>query len=119
MLNAIQFGQLWLEVFARQVARRGRIDTVLIGSIAGHSVMNIALWPRPLALLKPLSLVEVNASCPNTSDGRQFSADPSALGELIEQIRQVLGPKPMLVKLPPDMADPVGMCFWSTQVPAA
>lgn len=111
MLNAIGLANCGLEAFLHEkLPAAAALDTVLIGSIAGHSVEEYCTVAKAFGTAEALSLVEVNASCPNTSDGRQFSADPSALGELIEQIRRVLGPKPMLVKLPPDMADPVGMC---------
>lgn len=111
MLNAIGLANCGLDAFLREkLPAAAEMDTVLIGSIAGHSQEDYSTVAEAFGGAEALSMVEVNASCPNTSDGRQFSADPSALGELIEQIRQALGDKPMLVKLPPDMADPLAMC---------
>ena len=99
MLNAIGLANCGLEAFLHEkLPAAAALDTVLIGSIAGHSVEEYCTVAKAFGTAEALSMVEVNASCPNTSDGRQFSADPSALGELIERIRRVLGSKPMLVK---------------------
>ena len=114
MLNAIGLANLGLERFlAETLPELETIDTVMIGSIAGHTIEDYvevaAAFGEPSAAA--LELVELNVSCPNTASGRQFGDDPSLLAEVVAATRSALGSKPMLVKLSPWSADLSGLAL--------
>jgi dihydroorotate dehydrogenase (NAD+) catalytic subunit len=55
-----------------------------------------------------LCAIELNVSCPNTSDGRMFGSDPGLLGSVVRAVRAAVRVRPLIVKLPPD-GDPVAL----------
>ena len=112
MLNAIGLANVGLDRFMLEtIPEIQNLDTVMIGSIAGHEIADyteVALaFARPEASC--LRLIELNVSCPNTSTGRQFGDDPAMLGELVAEVARILDGKPLLVKLSPGAPDPVGL----------
>ncbi|MHC4245353.1 MAG: dihydroorotate dehydrogenase [Planctomycetota bacterium] len=112
MLNAIGLANLGLARFVDEVlpALAG-LDTVMIGSIAGHRIDDYvevaAAFGAPTAA--SLRLVELNVSCPNTATGRLLGSDPVDLASLVGAARAALGSKPMLVKLSPGESDVAGL----------
>lgn len=46
------------------------------------------------------AMVEVNISCPNTTVGEPFTADPNALDRLFTELDKIDRPQPTLVKMP-------------------
>ncbi|MBV70139.1 MAG: dihydroorotate dehydrogenase (quinone) [Myxococcales bacterium] len=56
-------------------------------------------------LVDVADVLVINVSCPNSGDGRTFE-DPDALGQLLPEIRRVIGDKPVpyLVKVSPDLS---------------
>lgn len=59
---------------------------------------------------------ELNISCPNIKRGGvQFVADGELLGALIEGVKTRLGEKPLIVKLPPNVLDIVGLAKFAAQ----
>jgi dihydroorotate dehydrogenase (NAD+) catalytic subunit len=112
MLNAIGLANLGLERFlGEMLPELEKIDSVMIGSIAGHTIEDYvevaAAFSDPAAAV--LQLVELNISCPNTASGRQFGDDPVLLSEVVAASRTALGSKPMLVKLSPGSPDLPGL----------
>ncbi len=112
MLNAIGLANLGLERFlAEALPELEAIDSVMIGSIAGHSIEDYVevagAFGDPTSAV--LQLVELNVSCPNTSKGRQFGDDAGLLAEVVSAAKAALGSKPMLVKLSPGSADLPGL----------
>ena len=112
MLNAIGLANVGLERFLGEIVPElAGLDTVIVGSIAGHSIEDYeavaAAFGSPEAA--PIRLLELNVSCPNTSTGRQFGDDPVMLEELVSNAVRAAGDKPVLVKLSPGAPDPVGL----------
>ncbi|MDZ4831104.1 MAG: dihydroorotate dehydrogenase [Phycisphaerae bacterium] len=110
MLNAIGLANVGLERFLVEKLPSARgLGCPLIGSIAGHSVDDYLAVASAFDREETLPLVELNVSCPNTSDGLQFGEHPEALRSLLRVIRPALAKTKMLVKLSPNVGDIVGM----------
>ncbi|MEY3024389.1 MAG: Dihydroorotate dehydrogenase catalytic subunit, partial [Planctomycetota bacterium] len=110
MMNAIGLANLGLERFlAEKVPAIAAMPTIAIGSIAGHSVADYVAVAAAFDEIEALPIVELNVSCPNTADGRQFGHDPQALKMVLGEVRPVLTRTKILVKLAPDAPDPIAM----------
>jgi dihydroorotate dehydrogenase (NAD+) catalytic subunit len=79
-------------------------------SIAGSSVEDYGKLASKLRG-KPVSLVEVNISCPNVEDrGQVFACDPEAAAAVIHHVRRnVSSGVPVFAKLSPDVTDIVAV----------
>jgi dihydroorotate dehydrogenase (NAD+) catalytic subunit len=110
MLNAIGLANIGLERFLAEKLPRARdVGTVIIGSIAGHTVDDYVTVATAFDAAAELPLVELNVSCPNTADGLQFGEHPDALRDLLAAVRPALARTPMIVKLSPNVGDIVTM----------
>ena len=110
MLNAIGLANVGLERFlAEKLPAAERTDTVVIGSIAGHTIDDYIAVAQAFDSAEALPLVELNVSCPNVADGLQFGEHPEKLRELLRAVRPVLGRTKMIVKLSPNVGDIVAM----------
>jgi len=112
MLNAIGLANLGLDRFMSEVMPELRnLDTVMIGSIAGHRIQDYHEVAKGFAddAASALKIIELNVSCPNTATGRVFGDDPALLHELVASTVPLLQGKPALVKLSPGSADPLGL----------
>jgi dihydroorotate dehydrogenase (NAD+) catalytic subunit len=110
MMNAIGLANLGLERFlAEKVPAIAGMPTIAIGSIAGHSVADYVAVATAFDPIDTLPIVELNVSCPNTADGRQFGHDPQALRTVLGEVRPALTRTKLLVKLAPDAPDPLAM----------
>lgn len=106
MLNAIGLANIGLERFLAEVAPKlAELQTVIIGSIAGHTIEDYLTVARALDQVDSVQLLELNVSCPNTDTGHYFSDDSGLLEELIRGVKSVIQKKPMIVKLSPGTAD--------------
>ena len=106
MLNAVGLANVGLDRFlAEKLPDAKSLDAVVIGSIAGNSIEDYVTVARAFDEAADLPLVELNVSCPNTSDGLQFGEHPRKLEELLREIRPVLTNTKMIVKLSPNVAD--------------
>jgi dihydroorotate dehydrogenase (NAD+) catalytic subunit len=108
MLNAIGLANPGVDAFVRDHAPRARdMRCAVIGSVAGHGVEEFV---RVAVALEAAGLcaIELNVSCPNTSDGRMFGSDPGLLGSVVRAVRAAVRVRPLIVKLPPD-GDPVAL----------
>jgi len=108
MLNAIGLANPGVDAFVRDHAPRARdMQCAVIGSVAGHGVEEFV---RVAVALETAGLraIELNVSCPNTSDGRMFGSDPGLLGSVVRAVRAAVRVRPLIVKLPPD-GDPVAL----------
>jgi dihydroorotate dehydrogenase (NAD+) catalytic subunit len=79
-------------------------------SIAGSSIDDYGKLAGKLRG-KPVSLVEVNISCPNVDDrGQVFACDPHAAAAVIQVVRRnVASGVPVFAKLSPDVTDIVAV----------
>jgi dihydroorotate dehydrogenase (NAD+) catalytic subunit len=110
MLNAIGLANMGLERFlAEKLPAATRVDTVVIGSIAGHNIDDYAAVATAFDAADALPLVELNVSCPNVEDGLQFGEHPEKLRALLRAVRPVLTRTKMIVKLSPNVGDIVAM----------
>ena len=108
MLNAIGLANPGVDAFVRDHAPRARdMQCAVIGSVAGHGVDEFV---RVAVALETAGLraIELNVSCPNTSDGRMFGSDPGLLASVVRAVRAAVRVRPLIVKLPPD-GDPVAL----------
>jgi dihydroorotate dehydrogenase (NAD+) catalytic subunit len=100
MLNAIGLANEGIESFIKyQAPKVTTLNTTVIGSIAGDSIDAYVAVANAMNAVDGIELVEVNVSCPNTSDGLEFGGCPKRLATLLTEIKQVLTTKGMIVKL--------------------
>jgi dihydroorotate dehydrogenase (NAD+) catalytic subunit len=106
MLNAIGLANPGIDAFVREHApRASSVRCAVIGSVAGHHVDEFVRVA--LALERSgIGAIELNVSCPNTSDGRMFGSEAALLERLVREVRAAVRVRPLVVKLPPD-GDPV------------
>jgi dihydroorotate dehydrogenase (NAD+) catalytic subunit len=110
MLNAIGLANVGVDRFMADKLPAGRdLPCRLIGSVAGHSVDEYTAVAARFAAADELAAIELNVSCPNTSDGLQFGEHPEALRGLLAEVKPVAGGKPLIVKLSPNVGDIVAM----------
>lgn len=110
MLNAIGLANVGLRRFVEEKlpAARGLGCPVMV-SIVGTSVDGYVRVAAALDREDLVPAVELNVSCPNTSDGLQFGEHPRSLRELLAAVRPALGRTRMLVKLSPNVPDIVSI----------
>lgn len=100
MLNAVGLANLGLDRFLEDIVPElANLPTVIIGSIAGHTLEDYRAVARAFDQVGALPLVEVNVSCPNTDTGRSFGEEVQPLQELVSTCRAELSNTPMIVKL--------------------
>ncbi len=110
MLNAIGLANVGLDRFMKEKLPDVKsIDCAVIGSIAGNSVDDYVTIASAFDESGVLPAVELNVSCPNTSDGLQFGEHPHKLTELLREVRPALRRAKMIVKLSPNVGDIVAM----------
>jgi dihydroorotate dehydrogenase (NAD+) catalytic subunit len=110
MLNAIGLANVGLERFMREKLPDARgLPCKLFGSVAGHSVDEYLAVARAFDGAAEIAAVELNVSCPNTSDGLQFGEHPEALRALLREVKPAVRAKPLFVKLSPNVGDIVAM----------
>lgn len=110
MLNAIGLANVGLDAFmSDKLPAAANINTTIIGSIAGNSIEDFVKVAAAFNEAEHLPAVELNVSCPNTGDGRQFGEHPDGLRNLLAEVRPVLGKTKMIVKLSPNVNDIVAM----------
>ena len=107
MLNSIGLQGPGIEHFVEHdlawLVQRGARPVV---SIAGGSVEDYAKLAARLRGA-PLSMLEVNISCPNVEDrGQVFACDARASAEVLSAVRRAAAPDvPVFAKLSPDVTD--------------
>lgn len=102
MMNAIGLANVGVDHFVEHFAPRiGQVPTTVIGSIAGFSIDDYVRVGAAMNEIEAMPAVEVNVSCPNVRGGVEFGLDPTALRELIREVRRVLTRKRLFVKLSP------------------
>ncbi len=110
MLNAIGLANVGLDRFiAEKLPAARALPTKLIGSVAGHSTDEYLAVATRFDGAPEIAAVELNVSCPNTSDGLQFGEHPQALRALLAELKPAVRSKPLIVKLSPNVGDIVAM----------
>src|SRR4051794_20119254 len=107
VLNSIGLQGPGIEAFLdRDLAWLADNDVRAVVSIAGSSVEDYAKLASRLRG-QPVSLIEVNISCPNVEDrGQVFACDPTASAAVISAVRRSApSGVPIFAKLSPDVTD--------------
>ncbi|MFM7052726.1 MAG: dihydroorotate dehydrogenase [Planctomycetota bacterium] len=110
MLNAIGLANVGIDRFvAEKLPSAAGLPCALIGSVAGHSTEEYLKVAEAFDARAEIGAVELNVSCPNTSDGLQFGEHPGALRTLLREVKPRVRAKPLVVKLSPNVGDIVAM----------
>jgi len=100
MMNAIGLANDGIDSFLEhQAPKASAIPTTIIGSVAGHTIEEYIAVASVLDQVEDIELIEINVSCPNTSDGLEFGGSQDRLTALLNEIRPVLSNSGMVVKL--------------------
>jgi dihydroorotate dehydrogenase (NAD+) catalytic subunit len=111
LMNAIGLENIGVEEFLASVARPlGRTAGCFGANIIGAKVEEYEALAGKLSLTK-IDFIEVNVSCPNLAHpgGMSFGSDPEVLFPLVGKVVAAAAPKPVIVKLPPLVADIAGL----------
>lgn len=100
MMNAIGLANEGVDSFIEHQAPKAiALPTTIIGSVAGHSIEEYVAVASALNSVDAIELIEINVSCPNTSDGLEFGGSQERLTALLDEIKPVLSSCGMVVKL--------------------
>jgi dihydroorotate dehydrogenase (NAD+) catalytic subunit len=106
LLNAIGLQNVGYERFVREKLPRLReIKTAIIANVCGSTIDDYVELTRRLADIPELAAAELNISCPNVRHGGMaFGCVPQSTEEITAAVRAVW-PKPLIVKLSPNVTD--------------
>jgi dihydroorotate dehydrogenase (NAD+) catalytic subunit len=82
-----------------------KLPVPLIVSVMATSAEEFATLVEPLGAREEVAALELNVSCPNVHSGLIVGEQPAETLALLEALRP-LSPKPLIVKLTPNVADP-------------
>jgi dihydroorotate dehydrogenase (NAD+) catalytic subunit len=106
MINSIGLPNKGLEGFLEHdLPELGRLGVPLIVSVMGTSAEEFTALIEGVAPRPEVAALELNISCPNVHSGLIVGEQPAGTLALMRAIRG-LTPKPMIVKLTPNVADP-------------
>lgn len=106
MLNAIGLANVGLKRFlSEKVPLLEKMPCPVIVNVAGHSTGDYVETCAAIAPHACVGAIELNVSCPNVADGLTFGTHPGRLKTLTGQVKQVMGGKPLIVKLSPNVED--------------
>jgi dihydroorotate dehydrogenase (NAD+) catalytic subunit len=84
---------------------RGAGGVPLVVSVMGFSRDELAVLVAAAGGRDEVAMLELNVSCPNVETGLVMGADPAETALAVERVRSET-PKPLIVKLTPNAADP-------------
>jgi dihydroorotate dehydrogenase (NAD+) catalytic subunit len=107
MLNAIGLANMGLDRFVREKLPIIRnINTAVFVNIAGETIDDYAAVADRLSGEPGLAGFELNISCPNVRKGGiTFGTDPASVEQITRRVKDVVGDKPLIVKLTPSVTD--------------
>ncbi len=106
MINAIGLANEGIDSFIEhQAPKVNALPTTIIGSIAGDTIDAYVAVASAMNDVDGINLIEINVSCPNTSDGMEFGGCPNRLTTLLKEIRSTLTKSGMIVKLSASAGD--------------
>jgi dihydroorotate dehydrogenase (NAD+) catalytic subunit len=107
LINSIGLPNKGLEGFiARDLPELATLPVPLIVSVAGFSQEEFATLVEAVADRAEVAALELNVSCPNVKSGLIVGESPEEANSLLRAIKP-LTDKPLIVKLTPNVADPV------------
>lgn len=106
MINSIGLPNKGIDGFLEHdLPGLGRLGVPLIVSVMGTSAEEFTRLLEAVAPRSEVAAIELNVSCPNVHSGLIVGEQPSETLALLQAIRG-LTPKPLVVKLTPNVADP-------------
>jgi dihydroorotate dehydrogenase (NAD+) catalytic subunit len=115
MINSIGLPNKGLEGFLDEdLPRLAELPVPLIVSVMATSRADFALLVEAVAGREEVAAIELNVSCPNVHSGLIVGEQPSETEALLEVLRP-LTPKPLIVKLTPNVADPAAVATAAEQ----
>lgn len=109
MINSIGLPNKGLEGFlAEDLPRLAELPAPLIVSVMGTSREEFGRLVTAVGEREEVAAIELNVSCPNVHSGLVVGEQPAEAAALLEALRP-LTPKPLIVKLTPNVADPAAV----------
>jgi dihydroorotate dehydrogenase (NAD+) catalytic subunit len=109
MINSIGLPNKGLEGFLEQdLPELAQLRVPLIVSVMGRSRDEFFALAEGVGAQPRVAALELNVSCPNVESGLIVGEEPSETRALLEALRP-LAPKPLIVKLTPNIADPASV----------
>jgi dihydroorotate dehydrogenase (NAD+) catalytic subunit len=106
MINSIGLPNKGLTGFLeRDLPELATLPVPLVVSVAGFSHEEFARLLEGVAAREEVAAVELNVSCPNVKSGCVIGSDTAEIAALMGLLRP-LTPKPLIVKLTPNVAEP-------------
>jgi dihydroorotate dehydrogenase (NAD+) catalytic subunit len=107
MLNAIGWANIGLDKFVEEkLPILEKMSAAVFVNIAGETIDEYVAVTQRLASEKAIAGFELNISCPNVSKGGvSFGTDPEQVKEVASAVKNVVGEKVLMVKLPPAVTD--------------
>jgi dihydroorotate dehydrogenase (NAD+) catalytic subunit len=107
LINSIGLPNKGLDGFlARDLPELAELPVPLVVSVMGTSHDQFASLVEGVGGREEVAALELNVSCPNVKSGLIVGESPEEAGSLLRRVRP-LTEKPLLVKLTPNVADPV------------
>jgi dihydroorotate dehydrogenase (NAD+) catalytic subunit len=115
MINSIGLPNKGLEGFlAEDLPRLAELPVPLIVSVMATNREDFSRLVGAVAARDEVAAIELNVSCPNVHSGLIVGEQPSETEALLEALRP-LTPKPLIVKLTPNVADPAAVAIGAEQ----
>jgi dihydroorotate dehydrogenase (NAD+) catalytic subunit len=111
MINSIGLPNKGLEGFlSSDLPALAELPVPLIVSVMGTSREEFERLTDGVAARDEVAALELNVSCPNVASGLIVGEEPAETRALMEALRG-LSPKPLIVKLTPNVADPAAVAI--------
>ena len=111
MVNSIGLPNKGLDGFlAADLPELAALPVPLIVSVMGTSAEEFTRLVEGVADRKEVTALELNVSCPNVKSGLIVGEQPTETLLLLRELRE-LTPKPLIVKLTPNVADPAAVAI--------
>lgn len=115
MINSIGLPNKGLDGFIEHdLPELGELPVPLIVSVMGTSTAEFTELIDGLAGRQEVAGFELNVSCPNVRSGLIVGEEPAETRALLQALRP-LTPKPLIVKLTPNVSDPVRVAIAAEQ----
>jgi dihydroorotate dehydrogenase (NAD+) catalytic subunit len=115
MINSIGLPNKGLDGFlAEDLPRLAELPVPLIVSVMATNREDFSRLVGAVAARDEVAAIELNVSCPNVHSGLIVGEQPGETEALLEALRP-LTPKPLIVKLTPNVADPAAVAVGAEQ----
>jgi dihydroorotate dehydrogenase (NAD+) catalytic subunit len=108
-VNAMGLPNPGIRNFKLEIADAKYADVPVVLSIFGKSVEECSEVAKS-ARDYPVDMFEFDASCPH-SDFTAIENKPKLLGEIVKVVKEIVQPKPVSVKISPNIGAPVGLAL--------